>query len=434
MPDTSHLIDDLLDPISAAQPAGSDLRWTLEWDRIKEARRADDDLESGPWTKRERKVADWQAVVELASAMLRERTKDLQLAMWFTEAGLKLHGFSGLRDGLRLTRELIVRYWDSGLYPAMEDGPEDRSGPLEWLNSKLVDSIAAIPITARGDQGRDYSYTDLMDARHIGSEAGCRGPDGEFDPKKKREFDDALASGHISTEMFERALKESSCARYEELAGQFQEAYAEFKELEKTIEEKFGDAAPSLSDCRTALNNIRQHISDTLDAKQRSEAGTRPEPANPSNPSNPAAPVVVRFPLQVPAIQTSAGASSGSWHEAEMLVRAGEVEQGLAEMTRLAAAETSGRSRFQRKLVLAEVCLGSKRERLARSILEELAEQIDKFQLESWESSELISGVWTRLYRIYRQGADSSDQDRAQKLYERLARLDPWQALACGEV
>jgi type VI secretion system protein ImpA len=125
--------------------------------------------------------------------------------------------------------------------------------------------------------------------------------------------------------------------------------------------------------------------------------------------------------------------SANSWYEAEQLLRSGAVEQGLAEMTRLAAQETTGRSRFQRKLLLAEVCLTSKRIRLARSILEELAEQIDKCQLEAWESSELISGVWTRLYRIYKQSGDSSDNDRAAKLYERLARLDPWQALVCSE-
>lgn len=102
-------------------------------------------------------------------------------------------------------------------------------------------------------------------------------------------------------------------------------------------------------------------------------------------------------------------------------------------MTRLAASETNGRNRFQRKFLLAEVCLATRRERLARLILEELAEQIDKFQLEFWESSELIGGVWTKLYRLYKLGAESSDLERANKLYERLCRLDPWQALGCSE-
>src|SRR6516225_5135139 len=155
--------DDLLDPISTDQPAGTDLRWTAEWDRINEARRADDLLPSGQWTKKEQKVANWRLSHELATSLLLERSKDLQLAMWLTEANVKLHGFPGLRDGFRILRELMVRYWDNGLFPKMEDGPEDRAGPFEWLNDKLVYSIAAIAITARADQGTDYGLADLQD-------------------------------------------------------------------------------------------------------------------------------------------------------------------------------------------------------------------------------------------------------------------------------
>src|SRR5260370_14600195 len=128
-----------------------------------------------------------------------------------------------------------------------------------------------------------------------------------------------------------------------------------------------------------------------------------------------------------------AGGVGGSWSEAEALVRSGKIEKGLAQMIHLAARETCGRNRFQRKLLLAEICLNSKRERLARSILEELAEQIDNLKLELWESSELVAGVWLQLYKLYNQGTDSSDHDRAAELYERLCRLDPWQALNSGE-
>src|ERR1051325_10608488 len=89
---------ELLDPVAAEQPAGADLRWTPEWDRIKEARRADDELGSGQGGQKDRKLANWPLVAELAAAMLR-RSKDLQLALWLTEANVKLHGFAGLRDG-----------------------------------------------------------------------------------------------------------------------------------------------------------------------------------------------------------------------------------------------------------------------------------------------------------------------------------------------
>src|SRR3982750_1065910 len=105
-------IDDLLTPIPAEQPAGADLRWTPDWDRIKEARRADDDLEQGKWAKKERKTANWTQVQSLCEAALREKSKDLQIALWVTEANIRLHGFPGLRDSLRLIRGLLVEYWD----------------------------------------------------------------------------------------------------------------------------------------------------------------------------------------------------------------------------------------------------------------------------------------------------------------------------------
>ena len=435
MATASLVISDLFDPISTDQPAGVDLRWTPVWDRIKEARRADDGLESGKWAKKEAKTADWRLVRELIPPLLRERTKDLQLGMWLTEANLKLHGFEGLRDGLWLVRELIVRYWDKGLYPPMEDGPEDRAGPLDWLNNKLVDSITAVPITARGDGGRDYSFIELMEARSVGSESSWKTADGIIDEQKKREYDTAVAAGRVSMEMFDRAIKETKRADYERFHALFQQTYDEFTALEKVVDEKFGEGAPSLGDCRSAFREIKQEISDILDRiPAPSPATPQASAAGPAESGGRTEPVVVRFPLSLPTTQASAGTLSGSWQEAEMLIHSGQVDRGLAEMTRLAASETSGRNRFQRKLLLAEVCLASKRERLARSILEELAEQIDKLQLDFWETSDLIGSVWIKLYTMYKQGVGGPlDSDRAVKLYERLCRLDPWQALACGE-
>jgi len=430
-------IDDLLDPISPEEPAGADMRWSPEWDRIREARRADDELDAGQWTKRERKASDWRLVRDLATAMLRNHSKDLQLAMWLTEANIKLQGFAGLREGLRITRELMVRYWDKGLYPSMEDGPEDRAGPFEWLNNKLVDSIVAVPITAREDQGRDYTFIDLEDARRVGSEANFKTKDGDVDSKKKKAYEEAVAAGHVSLELFDAAVKATKRRGYEPLSADFHQTYDEFKALEKVIDDKFGDAAPNLSACRTALSEIRQAVEDILDQKRRAEPDPPPgvQASGPADaPQTPDGPVQTRPPVPLPPTEgVQPGLPDSSWLEAESLIRGGQVDKGLQEMSRLAARERSGRDRFQGKLLLAEACLANKRDRLARSILEELAEQIDKLQLESWESSVLIGRVWTRLYQLYKQAGDSSDLERADKLYQRLCRLDPWQALACSE-
>src|SRR5690349_10419800 len=100
------LRDDLLTPIAGDVPSGANLRYDPVFDKLKEARREEDDAPQGDW-QRERKVADYKLVVKLASETLASRTKDLQLAAWLTEALLHQEGFSGLRQGLDLLRGLI---------------------------------------------------------------------------------------------------------------------------------------------------------------------------------------------------------------------------------------------------------------------------------------------------------------------------------------
>jgi type VI secretion system protein ImpA len=125
---------------------------------------------------------------------------------------------------------------------------------------------------------------------------------------------------------------------------------------------------------------------------------------------------------------------SGAWAEAERMARSGEIDAALSTMTALAAAEANGRVRFQRKLLLADICMQTNRMKLAKSILEELNELIDKHNLTAWETSDLICAVLTRLVRCYRdKSAGTANADKGAELYLKLSRLDPWQALSLGE-
>jgi tetratricopeptide (TPR) repeat protein len=280
----------------------------------------------------------------------------------------------------------------------------------------------------------------------VGSEAQCVSDDGEIVQTKQKAYAKALAEGRVSLEMFDRAIKETRRADYEELGTDFEQAYDAFQTLDKVIDEKFGDAAPNLSAFRSTLREIRQQVSEFLARKRLaepdrgSESEVKSAPKDPEHSVSAGSPAggddrVLRLPSTVFGTATGESPIPGSWQAAEALIRSGNVDEGLARMTRLAADETTGRDRFHRKLLLANVCVATNRERLARSILQELAEQIDKYQLESWESTELIAGVWSKLYQVYRRNAeDSADSERADKLYERLCRLDPWQALACSKV
>src|SRR5215475_8361876 len=106
MPTERLLSDDLLAPIPGDSPCGINLRWTPEWDKIEEARRSDDGLNHGQLAKKNPKKANWRLVEELASTALRTQSKDLGIAMYLTEAELKLHGFQGLSEGFHLMKEL----------------------------------------------------------------------------------------------------------------------------------------------------------------------------------------------------------------------------------------------------------------------------------------------------------------------------------------
>jgi len=87
--------------------------------------------------------------------------------------------------------------------------------------------------------------------------------------------------------------------------------------------------------------------------------------------------------------------------------------------------QQSGRARFQRKLQLAQICVLAGHEALAQPILEELLQAIDQHQLEEWESREILAQPLVMLYKLQR------DEASRQKLYSRISRLDPVQALEC---
>src|SRR5215472_17955778 len=109
------LREDLLTPIAGDNPSGVDVRYDtklLLYDKIKEARRQDDELAQGAW-QHERKMADFKQVVRLAQEALVTRTKDLQLAAWLTEALLHTDQFGGLGQGLVLCHGLVSTFWDT---------------------------------------------------------------------------------------------------------------------------------------------------------------------------------------------------------------------------------------------------------------------------------------------------------------------------------
>jgi type VI secretion system protein ImpA len=216
-------------------------------------------------------------------------------------------------------------------------------------------------------------------------------------------------------------MKATKRKDFEAFHQPFEDSYENFLVLEKVVDEKFGDAAPSFALAKEMFQEMRGVLTPALKRKREEE----PDAPAPGASGEEAAPKSA-----VPGVwfAGSSDGVSGSWQQAEALVRAGSVDLGLQQMAALAAQETSGRARFLRKLMLVDVCRNAGRERLARTILEELSNQITDFKLDRWESSALVGAVWSRLFRLYKNSEMSSEQDLAADLYKQLCQLDPWQA------
>ena len=405
MPSPKRDNGSLLALISDQRPAGEDLGASEDWVKIRAARPNLSDSESkGMWTPVETAKSSWELLGTLSANALERKSKDLRIAIWLAESDIRLFGFAGLRDSLGLIRELLDRFWDRGLWPSIEDGDlEMRSGPLEWLNEKLADLLRETPLTQRTDTGDDYSYAYYQESRR--------------------------QEGKISVADFETAVRATPLAFVEATYKELLEAIGEMAHFNAICAEKFGSFAPSVNESTTALGEIRVLLERILRDKRPSSSPAAPEakPGESTLPSN----------MPVGTFQDLGFSAShgSSWENAERLARSGKPDEALAEMTRLAAAEGTGRARFQRKLVLADICLSTKRDRLAKVVLEELAEAIEVHKLEAWETSEVVGAVWSRLYGCYRnEKAGTADEEKASVLFLKLCRLDPWQALRCNDL
>jgi type VI secretion system protein ImpA len=132
------LVERLLAPVPGDDPTGPSARYDPVMAQIRVAREADDpSLPLGEW-ERPLKKADWPLVVKLCTHILAERSKDLQVAAWLTEAWIHLHQLDGLRAGTWLIGGLLETYWE-GVHPRQdEEGDyEARTAPLAWMNETL---------------------------------------------------------------------------------------------------------------------------------------------------------------------------------------------------------------------------------------------------------------------------------------------------------
>ncbi|MFP3847578.1 type VI secretion system protein TssA [Pseudomonas sp. W5-01] len=269
-------LTELTAPINGG--SGEDLSFSTLFDNVKEARRADPDyLTQGDW-QTDLKSSDWDLTITLAAQGLAQQSKDLMLVAWLSEALAHKYHFVGITFGLTLAERILERFWDD-LFPALDEGLEERAARLAWLKTTLADVVGGLPIT----QGDQFGLLRYDESRHIENLA-------LQNPQAMRI---ALDEGKINAEIFQRSVVLTDTEHFLRKASEITDSLQACRQLQDTADRLFGSEAPSFAGLSEILSRAAQ-----LAEKLLKDRGVEINPA----PAQPTA-----EPVAEPADQPAAG-------------------------------------------------------------------------------------------------------------------------------
>jgi type VI secretion system protein ImpA len=258
-------VEAMLSPVPGDNPAGESQQYTGLYDEIKEARRADDQLAQGDWV-REAKVADWFRTASLTTDALTAKTKDLQICAWMTEALVKLYGFAGLRDSLKVMNGLHENFWDH-LYPEEDEGDlEARANAVSWMERQAAAALKEVPITKSSD-GQAFNSIDWED-----SNAFNVGPEVASDVAEERKRR-AAEEGKVTSEEWLKAKGATPRAFYETTHATLAECWENFQALDRSIDERYRNQAPAMTELKKVLDSVRTVVEKIVKEKRLLEPG-----------------------------------------------------------------------------------------------------------------------------------------------------------------
>ncbi len=250
------LPEGLLHPIPGENPSGQSLRYDPVYDKIREARRAEEELQlseeaskSDVWAGAVKK-ADFVQVIKLSTDALSKRTKDLQIAAWLTEALLARERIPGLTQGLDVMRGLIEGFWDT-LYPEIEeDDLQMRAAPIEWVGALLENQVHKVPLTKN-----KLDWYKFQESRRVGYENDAKGNDAKMAARQA-----AIQEKKCTAEEFDEAVRNTGEPFFRQFMEDLAAANISVQAMETLCDEKFGREAPNFANLKKALEDLQDAV------------------------------------------------------------------------------------------------------------------------------------------------------------------------------
>jgi len=252
-------LDALVAAIPGDAPAGSDLRsdYSAEspYFRLRDARSEAQAEERRAETAGEAEAAPplaWRSVAQFARAALTERSKDLEIAAWLTDALVRLHGLSGLLAGTLLMQRLVETYWD-GLHPMPdEDGMATRVNPIGGLSGGDRDGTLVPPLRRmslfRRSNGKGFTWWDYERALDLAKLT---------DPARRQK---RIDEGILPLDAFEKEARAAGTEQLGRLRATLLATIAAWRELGETLDRLAGNDAPSTRRVLALLTEIEETV------------------------------------------------------------------------------------------------------------------------------------------------------------------------------
>jgi len=257
-------IEELLAPLAGDSPAGKNLRAEdsidpalrivrdLAKDAVKKERDAGNAGEDPSFAG----LAEWRSASEESQTILREVSKDVEVAAIIVEASVRTDGLAGLASGLELVAGLAEQYWTDILERAKSGAAEPNEEeivqtllirPNQWSEALFL-PIARVPLTSGGNEG-DFAYWQYEQA----VQAEKLSPE-ERDKRKA-----------ISVDQFSRAVISTATSRPNEilaLLANLDRARTAAERVEAAFQDRLEGAlslhAPSLGKIKERLEDIKR--------------------------------------------------------------------------------------------------------------------------------------------------------------------------------
>jgi type VI secretion system protein ImpA len=260
-------LDALLVPIKQDVPAGQNVRHGATYRALKEAKRQEDPISDGPM-RRAGKIADWQKVIQLATKILNEEAKDLEVMVWLAEGLTRKQGFAGLRDGLKMLGLAHAKCWDDLEPRLVEEGDlEGRVTRLEALNMILPAAIRTVPIIQQSG-GISYSCYEY-EKGHDEVEKLKAAVQAAKSEEQRGYAQSALEEARKLGEKIDQAVTAVPLSHFVALRELVSEAWDAFQELNRIATEKYGAEEFTLGKLQDVLESCR----DLLDGLVRKKGG-----------------------------------------------------------------------------------------------------------------------------------------------------------------